>query len=90
MSHLLVATPAHTQPDSLSAEKICLDPGRGGFDPTAVYNDRTIYLEEADIWYLASSTAVLAQSGLSDRAFIDTPPHDKAEQQGLGPTDART
>ena len=46
---LLLAAPAHTQGGPLSDYKICLDPGHGGYDPGAVYDDGTIYLEEADI-----------------------------------------
>ncbi|MCK4470802.1 MAG: N-acetylmuramoyl-L-alanine amidase, partial [Anaerolineae bacterium] len=46
---LLIAVPAHTQEGDLSGYKICLDPGHGGADPGAVYDDGTIYLEEADI-----------------------------------------
>jgi len=46
---LLLAVPAHTQGGPLSDCKICLDPGHGGFDPGAVYDDGTITLEEADI-----------------------------------------
>ena len=46
---LLLAVPAHTQGGPLSDYKICLDPGHGGSDPGAVYDDGTIYLEEADI-----------------------------------------
>jgi len=46
---LLLAAPAHTQGGSLSDYKICLDPGHGGFDPGAVYDDGEVYLEEADI-----------------------------------------
>lgn len=46
---LLLTAPAHTQGTPLSNYKVCLDPGHGGYDPGAVYNDGTIYLEEADI-----------------------------------------
>jgi N-acetylmuramoyl-L-alanine amidase len=46
---LLITVPAHTESASLSGQKICLDPGHGGSDPGAVYDDGTIYLEEADI-----------------------------------------
>ncbi|MCK4450810.1 MAG: N-acetylmuramoyl-L-alanine amidase, partial [Anaerolineae bacterium] len=46
---LLIAVPAHTQDGPLSGYKICLDPGHGGSDPGAVYDDGAIYLEEADI-----------------------------------------
>ena len=49
---LLIATPAQTEgtTGSLSGQKICLDPGHGGSDdPGAVYDDGTIYLEEADV-----------------------------------------
>lgn len=49
LSALLIAAPAHTQEGPLSGHKICLDPGHGGADPGAVYDDGTIYLEEADI-----------------------------------------
>jgi len=43
--------PAHvvTANGALTGKKICLDPGHGGSDPGAVYDDGTIYLEEADI-----------------------------------------
>ena len=47
---VLTAVPAYTQDSGpLSGKKICLDPGHGGTDPGAVYDDSTIYLEEADI-----------------------------------------
>ncbi len=46
---LLIAAPAHTKSSPLSDYKICLDPGHGGYDPGAVYDDDVIYLEEADI-----------------------------------------
>lgn len=46
---LLIAVPAHTQDGPLSGYKICLDPGHGGSDPGAIYDDVAIYLEEADI-----------------------------------------
>jgi N-acetylmuramoyl-L-alanine amidase len=46
---LLLAVPAHTQEGPLSDYRICLDPGHGGYDPGAVYNDGTITLQEADI-----------------------------------------
>ena len=46
---LLLAAPAATQGNPLSGYSICLDPGHGGYDPGAVYDDGTIYLEEADI-----------------------------------------
>ena len=46
---LLLTVPVHTQSGLLSGYKICLDPGHGGYDPGAVYDDGTIYLEEADI-----------------------------------------
>ena len=36
---LLLAVPAHTQGGPLSGYKICLDPGHGGSDPGAVYDD---------------------------------------------------
>jgi N-acetylmuramoyl-L-alanine amidase/PKD repeat protein len=49
VSLLLVAAPAYTQTGPLSGKKICLDPGHGGSDPGAVYDDGTIYLKEADI-----------------------------------------
>ena len=47
---LLAAMPAQTQGTGrLSDKMICLDPGHGGSDPGAIYNDGMIYLEEADI-----------------------------------------
>ena len=46
---LLVVPSAATQGNPLSGYSICLDPGHGGYDPGAVYDDGTIYLEEADI-----------------------------------------
>jgi len=46
---LLISIPAYTETGSLTGQKICLDPGHGGSDPGAVYDDGTIYLEEADI-----------------------------------------
>ena len=48
---LLAVAPPQTQgAGSLSGQVICLDPGHGGSaDPGAVYDDGTIYLEEADI-----------------------------------------
>jgi len=49
VSLLLVAAPAYTQTGPISGKKICLDPGHGGSDPGAVYDDGTIHLEEADI-----------------------------------------
>jgi N-acetylmuramoyl-L-alanine amidase len=49
VSILLAAAPAYTQTGPLSGHKICLDPGHGGSDPGAVYDNGTIYLEEADI-----------------------------------------
>ena len=36
---LLLAAPAHTQGTPLSDYKICLDPGHGGYDPGAVYDE---------------------------------------------------
>lgn len=47
----LVAIPVAASPESgdLAGKKICLDPGHGGTDPGAVYDDWPIYLEEADI-----------------------------------------
>jgi N-acetylmuramoyl-L-alanine amidase len=46
---LLGVTPVHMGTGALSVETICIDPGHGGSDPGAVYDDGTIYLEEADI-----------------------------------------
>ena len=46
---LLASAPAHSAEGVLSGKTICLDPGHGGSDPGAVYDDGTIYLEEADI-----------------------------------------
>ena len=46
---LLLATPAPAHETTLSGYKICLDPGHGGDDPGAIYDDGIIYLEEADI-----------------------------------------
>jgi len=47
---LLAVAPPQTQgAGSLSGQVICLDPGHGGKDPGAFYDDGTIYLEEADI-----------------------------------------
>jgi N-acetylmuramoyl-L-alanine amidase len=40
---------AYAAPGDLQGKVICLDPGHGGSDPGAVYNDGSIYLEEADI-----------------------------------------
>lgn len=45
---LLGSRQAYTQ-GPLTGKTICLDPGHGGADPGAVYDDDTIYLEEADI-----------------------------------------
>ena len=43
-------TSAQTEePGLLVDKKICLDPGHGGSDSGAVYDDGTTYLEEADI-----------------------------------------
>ena len=49
LSILLIAVPAYMQEGPLSGYKICLDPGHGGSDPGAIYDDGTTYLEEADI-----------------------------------------
>jgi N-acetylmuramoyl-L-alanine amidase len=49
LSLLLIAAPPQTQAGTLSGYKICLDPGHGGADPGAVYDDGIVYLEEADI-----------------------------------------
>lgn len=46
---LLAPLPVHAGAGLLSDKVICLDPGHGGSDPGAVYNDGTIYLEEEDI-----------------------------------------
>lgn len=46
---LLIAVPGYKEGGTLSGTEICLDPGHGGSDPGAVYDDGTIYLEEADI-----------------------------------------
>jgi len=45
---LLISEPGYTD-GPLTGKSICLDPGHGGADPGAVYDDGTIYLEEADI-----------------------------------------
>jgi N-acetylmuramoyl-L-alanine amidase len=45
---LVVSGPGYTA-GPLDGYSICLDPGHGGTDPGAVYDDGTIYLEEADI-----------------------------------------
>jgi N-acetylmuramoyl-L-alanine amidase len=46
---LLLAVPAYTETGLLTGQTICLDPGHGGSDPGAVYDDGAIYLEEADV-----------------------------------------
>lgn len=49
LSALPVTDTASAETHPLATKLICLDPGHGGSDPGAVYDDGTFYIKEADI-----------------------------------------